>query len=123
MAIFEDIKLTWQGRDYIIPPDRVMRAIAKIEDVITMSELGSYQNAKRLPLAKISLAYAAVLRHAGAVVADEEVYNSLFAEGAEKTVGNAVAALNALMVMMIPPEHLREKVTEKKDPAGAAPAA
>lgn len=113
MAIFEPIVLAWNGRDYTIPPDQVMRAIAKVEDVFTMAQLNGHMQRADIPLAKLACAYAAVLRHAGARVTDEEVYDGMFSGGATALQTRALAAMSALLVMMIPPAHLRQKVEEK----------
>ena len=74
MAIFQPITLTWAGRDFVVPADRVMGAIGVIEDVVTFPELvGSLQSSKP-NMSKLARAYGAVLRYAGASVSDEEIY-------------------------------------------------
>jgi hypothetical protein len=121
MAIFEAIKLTWKGVDYEIPPDQVMRGIARIEDVFTLGELSRHMARGTLPLAKIAQAYGVALRHAGAAVSDEDVYAGMFSGDAAELQKRGLAAVNTLLVMMMPPEHLRAKEPEKKAEAGAAP--
>lgn len=116
MAIFEPITLTWQGKEYVIPPDQVMRGIAKVEDIITLVQISRCFENRDLPLAKISQAYGVILRHAGARVADEEIYSELFGSG--ELQQRAVQAINTLQMMMIPPEHLR-KGNPGKAAAGA----
>lgn len=116
MAIFEKITLIWKGKEYFIPPDQVMRAIAKIEDVISMVQIARCFENRDLPLVKISQAYGAALRHAGARVDDEEIYADLFSSG--QLQQRAIAAIQTLQIMMIPPEHLRQD-TAGKDAAGA----
>lgn len=117
-TIFEKIRLIWNGKEYSIPPDQVMMCIAKVEDVITMKELAEIAEKKSLPLGKISMAFGAVLRHAGADVSDEEVYDGMFKGGAAQRQG--LQAINALLSMMVPPKHLRG--TEEPEPGkdGAA---
>lgn len=106
---FEAVTLSWKGRDYTIPPDNVLKCIAKIEDVFTLGELAGFQIRGHIPLAKVSQAYALVLRHAGAHVSDDEVYSALFASGGSDAYQVAVQAVYTLQAMMIPPEQLRAK--------------
>lgn len=113
MAIFDPIKLSWNGHDYIILPDKVMGAIARIEDVITIDELGRYLGKKTAPLAKLAQAYASVLRYAGATVADEEVYAGMFK--ANQTQDVISTALSTLMAMMLPHDAI-EQMSGKQSP-------
>ena len=105
MSVFEPVTLTWQGKDYNVESDKVMMLIAKIEDIITLSEVYNYAQKGAAPVAKIAMAYGAALRYAGAKVRDDEVYQGLFGNGAD----SIPAALNALLSMMIPPEDLQGK--------------
>lgn len=116
MPIFEQITLSWGGKDYFIEPDNVMRAIAKVEDVITLVQIARCYETRDIPLVKIAQAYAAVLRHAGARVEDDEVYNDLFQNG--ELQKRAWAAINTLQRMMIPPDHLRQETLPGKGAAG-----
>jgi hypothetical protein len=116
MSVFEEITLSWNGKNYVIPPDDVLRCIAKIESVCTLGELASHQLRGQLPLAKISMAFAVALRHAGAKVTDDEVYGALFQDSGQEMQRMASQAIFTLQAMMIPPEHLRA-------PAGKAEAA
>ena len=111
MAIFEEVRLTWGGKDYVVPPDRVLRAIAAVEDQLTLGELGRCMVSGTLPLARISMAYGALLRCAGAKVTDDEVYSGLFKES--RLQQEAMQAVSTLQMLMIPPEHLRKPAPEK----------
>ena len=117
MSLFEKIALSWQGREYSIPPDGVMQCIAKIEDVITLAQLHQAVVSQSMPLGKLSMAYGALLRHAGARVTDEDVYAGMFKGG--DMVKRAIEAIHTLQMLMIPPEHL--KATAGKAAAGAPP--
>lgn len=110
-GIFEPVVLTWQGSEYEIAPDRIMGAIAKIEDVITLKELGEYAMKGDAPLAKLSMAYSAVLRYAGCKVSDAEVYQAMFDSGNSVSI---LGCINALLAMMIPPS---KESLSKKDQA------
>jgi hypothetical protein len=120
MGSFEDIRLQWAGKDYTIRANRVLGAIARIEDVLTLSELQRFSMRGTAPMAKLSMAYGAVLRYAGATVTDEEVYAGMFGEtgtGADAVV----ESISALVAMMVPPQ---PKTADKEPKSGnAVPAA
>ena len=66
MSIFEEVVLSWDGVEYKIDPERVMGAIAKVEEIITLRELSEYAQKGDAPMAKLAMAFASVLRYAGA---------------------------------------------------------
>lgn len=105
--IFEDVKIKWDGQEYSIKSEKVLQAIAIIEEHITFSEIGEASQKKGgVSLVKIAQAYGSVLRFAGADVTDEAVYEGLF--GNKNMSGNIQSVLNGLLAMMIPPSVLRE---------------
>lgn len=107
MGVFDDIRLGWAGQEYVIPAHRVMGAIARVEDVITLAELMRAEGRQTLPLAKVACAFGALLRYAGARVEDEAVYQGMFAgDGTGRDA--AVAAVTALLTMMVPPATIQE---------------
>jgi len=106
MSIFEEVGLTWQGKEYTVPADQVMGLVEVVEDIITIEEL-SGRGVKR---AKLARAFAAALRYAGAGKIDhQDVYNQLF--GAESMVATTTA-VSGLLSLMIPPEHLQTREPE-----------
>jgi hypothetical protein len=110
MTAFDPIVIGWAGREYTIPSRNVMRAIARIEDVVTLVELQQYAQRGTMPMAKIADAYASVLRFAGAQVTGEDVYAGMFGgEGDTETQANVLAAITGLQEMMMPPE-IRKKL-------------
>ena len=106
MRVFEDVNLAWKGREYKIESTKVMGAIAKIEEVITLKELGEYANRGDAPMAKLAMAFASVLRYAGAKVGDDEVYAGMFSGESGASV---MESLSSLLAMMIPPNALQSK--------------
>lgn len=115
MGTFDDIRLNWQGTDYVIPANKVMGAIARIEDVITLTELIQMSRQGKVKFASIAAAYAGVLRYAGVQISDEQVYLGLFQDNNAAVVN---AALAGLLQMMLPPD-----ASSKKDaPQGNAAA-
>lgn len=105
MSVFDDIKIGWAGKQYVIPARKVLGAIARIEEVLTLQELLRYAQEGNFPMAKIARGYSAVLRYAGADITEDDVYEGMFPNG---TAGvnpqeTAFAAMQGLMEMMIPP--------------------
>lgn len=113
MAVFEEVTLTWNESEYRIAPDHVMGAIARIEDVITLKELGRYAQKQDVPLAKIAMAYGALLRYAGAKAKDDEVYAAMF--GSSDTQYAVIQSVETLLMMMIPPSATAEEASEGEE--------
>lgn len=112
MSTFEEVKVSWKGQEAAIPPNNVLRAIAKIESVLTVGELGALAiTGAPKPLAKISMAYGLLLRHAGIKVDDDEVYSAMFESGEQ--ILQAGALINTLVSLMVPPAHLKEEPAKK----------
>lgn len=119
MALFDDVKLVWKGREFIIPRNRVMGAIARVEDVLTLQELMRIQARGGTPFVKLSMAYGTVLRYAGANVDDEDVYAGMFKL---ETSGEVSGAVVSLLHMMLPPG-IDFGTPQKAPPKGKARAA
>lgn len=141
MGVFEPVELTWDGATHVIPANRVMGAIESIEEHLTLREIYSAIAANRdVSVVKISKAYAAVLRYAGATVKEgeairpitqEDVYLGMF-RGIVPALPMVMAALDGLMRMMVPPEAFskvladpppdpkNKKKARKKNPRKAA---
>lgn len=98
--IFDPVTLTWKGTDHEVAPDKIMGLIARIEEIVTLSEIHAAVQKGGMPLAKLAMAYGTSLRYAGAKVDDAEVYASFFAAGGGDAIPGAV---QALLVMMVPP--------------------
>jgi hypothetical protein len=102
MGIFDDIRLKWDGAEYVIPHNRVLRALAAVEEVATFEELSGFAARRTAPLAKIAMAYGVLLRFAGANVTDEDVYQGMFANGG----ATMAQTVSAVLAMMIPSERI-----------------
>jgi len=98
--LFKPISISWGGNEYTIPADRIMGAIASVEDIMTLKELGDYMQKNDAPLGKLAMAFGTVLRYAGARVRDEEIYSSMFEDGSV----NIMNCLTILLTMMLPPQ-------------------
>jgi hypothetical protein len=117
-AIFDDIRLGWKGVPFVIPASRLMGALARVEDIVTLDELQRFAARKTAPMAKLALAYASLLRYAGCFVTDEQVYQEMVRSNDGVTV---MTAINGLMSMMLPP--VREEDLKKEAPSGNSPSA
>jgi hypothetical protein len=113
MGIFQDVTLVWNGDEFTIPGNRVLGAIAIVEEQITFMELTDALARGRPPLLAIARAFAGVLRYAGASVSDEQAYEGMFSGG--NVQRQVIDAINTLLVMMVPSSALAA------DPKGAPP--
>lgn len=111
----QDVTLTWKGTEYRVEARDVLPLIAKVEEVLTLTEIIDAAQRGTVQLAKLSMAYGVALRHAGARVTNDEVYSGMFAADARKA---ATDAATALLSLMVPPEHLQEKGDGKKKVEG-----
>lgn len=95
--MFEPVTLTWDGKDYEVAPDRVMKVIAAIEEHVTLAELAS---PRTLRMTAVAAGYHAALRQAGVRnVATEDVYRALFRRRRGQVgIQEAVAGLLSIMV-------------------------
>lgn len=115
---FDDIRLTWNGQTFVIPSDRVLGAIARVEDVITFHELLAYSGRSTAPVGKLAEAYGILLRYAGADVTDDAVYVGMFGNLTEGFGGTVRESIETLMLMMIPKD---ERQKGKPEPAAGKP--
>lgn len=102
MGIFDDIRLKWDGVEYVIPHTRVLRAIAAVEEVATFDEFNGFSKRRTAPLAKIAMAYGVLLRFAGADVSDDDVYGGMFANGG----ATMAQTVSTVLAMMMPSERI-----------------
>ncbi len=99
--MFEDLILRWKGRSHAIQRDRVLGALASMENVLTLHELAGFLARDSVPVAKISTAYGAVLRHAYVEVSDAEVY-AVCMGGDKEAMGEVIESMTRLLAMALP---------------------
>lgn len=98
MSGFDKVELKWKGQSYTIESNRVLRLIARIEEVVTIDELVKYAARQTAPMAKLAMAYGAALRYAGVEVTDEEVFESIFVSNSGASITAAITGLLSLMI-------------------------
>lgn len=106
MGVFADVTLNWDGKDYVIPAKKVLRAIGRVESVLTIKELYAATSGGDIKFERIATAYGEALRFAGAPVDDDDVYAGLFAgQESQETI---IQAISGLLAIMIPPSAMKE---------------
>ena len=74
-AVFREVRLTWEGKEYFITPD--MALINRIEQDYSLSKV-AYRVAKgEPPISHLAGILAVMLRSKGVKVSDEEVYREI----------------------------------------------
>lgn len=117
----QDVTLTWKGVDYRVDARDVLEMIGKIEEQVTLGEVHLYAREPiKTQFKRVAAGFAVALRHAGAKVKNEEVYEGMFKADDKSRVA---IALMALLQMMVPPEALQEKNDGKKKAETEIPAA
>lgn len=108
--VFRDVTLVWKDESHVIPANRVMGAIFKIEEVFTLKELSDAASRRStVRLAMVSQAYGNLLRYAGVDVEDEEVYAGMFA-GQSASTEALMKAITTLLTLMIPPSTMDDAI-------------
>lgn len=121
MRGFETVTLRWQGGEYAIPPERQLRLIADLEDILATPGTPAVLalTSKNTPnYARLSEAYGAALRFAGAEVEDAEIYlhlQDLLSEGDPSAAILVQREVIGLLAIMSPPAH--RKITTPKETA------
>ena len=115
--MFQPITVSWKAESYTIPPDGVLRAIAAIEDVITLGELARDSETGTIRFTRIAKAWGALLRHLGSKVSDDDVYAELFSGNlveVKERISLSVSTLIAMMVVIVPPQAEAAAINEGK---------
>jgi hypothetical protein len=121
MSHFDDVSLEWAGKTYVIKANMRMRAIARIEEHITLAEMQDYWARKTAPMSRLSMAYASLLRFLGADVQDDDVYVGMFPGGSENPA-RVRDAITLLLAMMVPPKAFKSASPESASSGNVMPA-
>ena len=79
MEGFEPVTLRWGGKDFVVPANKTLMLIARIEDALGGANGDQaidvlLNRAGGPPHSRMAAAFGAALRYAGAMVTDEEIY-------------------------------------------------
>lgn len=102
--MFKEIEIVWFDQTFIIPPDRVLRAIAVVEEHLTIGDLARESQTGTLRLARMASAWGALLRFCGSRITDDEVYVSLFAGDDAEVRARMFDSVSTLLALMVPPQ-------------------
>lgn len=105
MSGFEDVTLAWRGQSYVVPANRQMRLIAKIEAALSgetgRQALSILFQREGPPYSALAEAFGAALRHAGASVTDEEIYLSIQADLTTKSRSEKTAMIQGAIISLL----------------------
>ncbi|MFA5387044.1 MAG: hypothetical protein WC322_01455 [Candidatus Paceibacterota bacterium] len=107
--MFEDVILKWRGVDYPVKYNRIVGAIARVEQHLTLFELLQYTERNTIPFGRVSQAFQAALAYAGAKVTVDEIYEWMMDNPAEMV--NVTECLNSLLELMVPPSLKNKSVS------------
>jgi hypothetical protein len=128
MGVFEDFKFKFKGKEHSIPSDRIMAAIARVEQHVTLGELYEmYGSLGKVKLTAIAGAYSQLLQMAGTPVSPDVIYQELFpgADASRSSPGESeiLGAIIGLISLMMPPETARKAAQQAAQSAAATEAA
>lgn len=98
MGLFDGVSFRWDGKTVTIPPDRLLGALARLEEVVPLGQLVTADGSKPGAIAE---GLIAILRHAGETVDDGAVYGVVQADLGARSL--AYAAIAALIESTAPP--------------------
>lgn len=114
--MFDDVQIEYDGKTRTIKSNEVLPLICRVERVVTLAELHQCMSDGKPPMATIAMAYGIVLRYAGFVVTDQQIYSEMFTQDRASEV--AASAVSSLLLLMVPPSHIAETIgkrsTDKK---------
>lgn len=133
MKGFQPVTLHWGDKSYTVQAEDQLRLIAEIEDVLSDSSgraAVSVLMKKGGPsFSRLSMAYAAALRYAGASVSDQEIYLTMqegLADADSSTAEMVQDLVIGLLAIIAPPVHRRivgDDTPGKPEPETTKPAA
>jgi hypothetical protein len=103
MALFREVKLTWQGEDYwVTPSNRILRRMES--DGVILASLVSQLSRGEPMLASVSYVVAFLLKEAGADVTEDAVLEELSGGDAKVIEHLAVKVFEALVPQPLDPK-------------------
>lgn len=112
MSGYDDVTLSWGGRDYTVPASRVMLLVCKVEDVLAGDDGEDAISVllHKQPRARIARAFEVALTYAGADLAPGEIYLAVMQSLADRQADHARQVSEAVMTILAliaPPVHAR----------------
>ena len=120
MSLFEPIQIEWDGAEYEIPPDKVLRVLQALEGAgFSLAMLSQMRG--ELHIGRLAGAYGIILRFAGCRgITDDDVYEGLMtglAEEGQEMAARMSAAFGTLEAMFVPPSMVAKKKPAPKKKA------
>jgi hypothetical protein len=109
--MFEDIDIELDGVTKKIMASSIMPLIGRIERIITVQDLFQCMQDGKPPLASIAMAYGLMLRSAGFLISDQQVYSDMFS-GESGAIESAASSVTNLLMLMIPPSARNKSESE-----------
>lgn len=108
MGVFQQVNLAWDDKKFVVPSNNVLRLVASVESEITLFELADLTRRGAVPTARLSLAYASALRHAGAIVTDLEVADKLRRD--PDRAAEVALEIIGILKLMSPPSDMNQSM-------------
>lgn len=95
-----EIKINWQGKDYVIPASKAFQIGERIEEIATMGEILGWLKEPRF--FRMARCLGEMLRFAGAHVSDQEIHSKLVGSMGKDAEGeNFATAVFALVDVLM----------------------
>lgn len=105
--LFQPFTIKYDGREITIPADKILQAIAVVEEVITFDELNRMYVTNNYKRAQLVKAFMALLNFAGDKTDAEAFYKSMYTKG--EAMVAVMGTCQMLMVLMIPPPDMQSE--------------
>lgn len=115
--MFDDIDIELDGVVKKITASSIMPLIGRIERIITVQDLFQCMQDGKPPLASIAMAYGLMLRSAGFLISDQQVYSDMFS-GESGAIDSAASSVANLLMLMIPPSARNKSESETPKASG-----
>jgi hypothetical protein len=99
--IWQPFTIQYDGREIVIPADKITQAIAVVEDVVTFDELNRMWSSSSYKRTKLRDAFIALLRFAGDKADADALYKAMYTKG--EALASVVGTCQMLMLLMLPP--------------------
>lgn len=113
-AIYPEVTIEWGGVEY--KTKATFKVINKIEQTVSLAGLVTRVQSGDVPLSHLATVYANLLRGAGVVVTEEDVFNAMFGadDSAELTQEEVIGLASNALAACFPASAPVEKDVKKK---------